>query len=66
MAEQNPMYPTVSEFDAYETGMMDEEEVVEFFQRLVDFGIVWELQGSYQRQLRSLVQAELVHLPIKG
>lgn len=59
-------FPTVAEFDAYETGMMDVDEVVNFFQRLVDFGIIWQLQGSYHCQLRSLVQAELVHLPLKG
>jgi hypothetical protein len=60
------VFPTVDEFDAYETGLMNEEEVVDFFQRLVDSGVVWQLQGHYQRQLRTLVQAELVNLPPKG
>ena len=59
-------FPTVSEFDAYETGLMTDDEVVDFFQRLVDFGVIWQLQGSYQRALRQLVQAELVHLPVKS
>lgn len=59
-------FPTVAEFDAYETGLMSTDEVVNFFQRLVDFGVIGQLQGHYQRQLRSLVQAELVHLPPKG
>lgn len=59
----NLLFPTVAEFDAYETGLMTDGEVVNFFQRLVDFGVIWQLQGSYQRQLKSLVQAELVHLP---
>lgn len=58
-------FPTVSEFDAYETGMMTDDEVVDFFQRLVDFGVIWQLQGHYQRTLRSLVQAEMVNLPVK-
>lgn len=66
MTEQDPMFPMVAEFVAYETGMMTIDEVVDFFQRLVDFGVVWQLQGHYQRQLEALVQAELVHLPRKG
>ena len=59
------LFPTVSEFDAYETGLMTDDEVVDFFQRLVDFGVIWQLQGSYQRELKQLVQAELVHLPAR-
>jgi hypothetical protein len=62
---EETLFPTVSEFDAYETGMMTDDEVVDFFQRLVDFGVIWQLQGHYQRTLRSLVQAEMVNLPVK-
>jgi hypothetical protein len=58
--------PTVSEFEMFEMGMMTDDEVVDFFQRLVDFGMIWHLQGSYQRMLRQLVQAELVNLPTKS
>jgi len=60
------VFPIAAEFDAYESGLMTEQEVAEFFQRLVDSGVVWQLQGHYQRQLRMLVQAEMVHLPPKG
>ena len=39
----------------YESGEMDEEEVLDFFQKLVDTGLVWELQGSYQRTAINLI-----------
>jgi len=58
--------PTVSEFEFFEMGMMTDDEVVDFFQRLVDFGMIAHLQGTYQRTLRQLVQAELVNLPPKS
>lgn len=65
MRNENEM-PTVSEFEEFELGMMTNDEVVDFFQRLVDFGVIQHLQGTYQRTLRQLVQAELVNLPPKG
>lgn len=33
----------------YENGEMDKEETLEFFQELVDSGLVWKLQGHYGR-----------------
>lgn len=45
---------------AYESGEMTEDEVVEFFQQLVDSGLAWQLQGSYGRTAAALIEAGLV------
>ena len=40
----------------YESGEMAQEEVVEFFQELIDTGVVWELQGHYGRTALRLIE----------
>ena len=45
---------------AYENGELeDAEETVEFFQEIIDSGLVWQLQGHYQRVAIALVEAGL-------
>tara|TARA_R110000824_G_C15015096_1_gene657785 strand:+ start:272 stop:439 length:168 start_codon:yes stop_codon:yes gene_type:complete len=43
----------------FEAGLMSEEEVVEFFQTLIDSGMAWKLQGVYGRTAQSLIDAGL-------
>jgi len=43
----------------FESGMMDEDEIVEFFQELINTGMAWTLQGSYGRTARALIDAGL-------
>jgi len=45
---------------AYESGDMDEDEVVRFFQELVDTGLAWQLQGAYGRTARALLAAGFI------
>jgi hypothetical protein len=45
---------------AYEQGDMDQEEMVEFFQELVDDGLAFRLQGHYGRTAARLIEAGLV------
>jgi hypothetical protein len=45
---------------SYEDGDLDDEQVVEFFQFLVNTGIVWQLQGSYGRTAANLISRELI------
>ena len=51
----------VSNIIRYEEGAMDEGEVIAFFQGLVDSGLAWELQGSYGRAARRLIELGEVH-----
>lgn len=44
----------------YENGEMDEDELISFFQRLVDTGLAWKLQGHYGRTAKRLIDAGLV------
>jgi len=54
------MKDTVNKIVAYENGEMDEEEIVEFFQELLDDNLIHSLQGSYQRTAMLLL--ELGHI----
>ena len=45
----------VDKIVSYENGEMDEEEVVIFFQELIDTGLVWNLQGHYGRVAVKLI-----------
>lgn len=55
MAEQTVTYDLVGKIIDYEDGNMNEQQTIDFFQFLYDTGIVWDLQGSYQRELRHLI-----------
>ena len=50
-------YDEVGAIIAYEQGELNTEEVVELFQRLIDSGLVWNLQGHYGRTARTLIAA---------
>lgn len=53
----------LEDFMRFEDGNMDEEEAVALFQRLIDSGLAWSLQGSYGRTARSLIDAGLCTSP---
>mgnify|MGYP001197075669 CR=1 FL=1 len=57
--------------DAYQATMIAEgveeatrEEQVEAWQFLVDTGIAWQLQGSFGRQARALIEAGIINGPV--
>ena len=56
---------TLDKLIAYENGELeDAEETIEFFQEIIDSGLVWQLQGHYGRVAISLIEAGLC-LPSK-
>jgi hypothetical protein len=54
--------PPYEDLMRYEEGEMTEEEVIALFQRLIDSGLAWSLQGSYGRQAAAFIEAGVCHL----
>jgi hypothetical protein len=50
------MQVDVSKIIAYENNEMTQEEVIEFFQELIDTGHAWRLQGHYGRTALRLIE----------
>ena len=44
----------------YESGELEESEVIDLFQFLLDSGIAWQLQGAYGRQTLAYLNAGLI------
>ncbi len=53
----------VNDIVSYENGEMEEEEMIEFFQNLINSGMAWTLQGSYGRMAMRLVEDGFCTLP---
>jgi hypothetical protein len=50
------MKDIVMDIMAYESGEMNEQEILDFFQYLVDTKLVWQLQGHYGRTATALIE----------
>ena len=46
----------IEDIERYENGEMNEEQEIEFFQSLLDTGIIFSLQGHYQRQMDRMIE----------
>jgi hypothetical protein len=49
----------VNKIISYECGLMSDEEMVEFFQGLIDTGTIHHLQGHYGRVAANLIDEGL-------
>jgi hypothetical protein len=45
----------------YECGLLDQDDTIMLFQKLIDTGVVWQLQGSYGRTAAALIEAGYCH-----
>jgi hypothetical protein len=54
----------VDQLIAYEEGQITGDEEIAFFERLVQTGTCWQLQGHYQRMGAALIEAGLVNSPV--
>lgn len=50
------MMPNITDIIDFENGAMDQEQVIEFFQGMINSGVVWELQGFYGRTAMALIE----------
>jgi hypothetical protein len=64
-AEKNEVkvFDEVGAIMAYEQGDLDDEKMLELFQRLVDSGLAWRLQGSYGRTAMALIKGGSISQP---
>lgn len=46
----------VDKIIAYESGEMDDSQIIQFFQELIDSGLVWKFQGHYGRTAKFLIE----------
>jgi hypothetical protein len=53
-------FDLISNIIAFESGELEENDIIELFQHLVNTGLAWSLQGSYGRTASALIDAGLV------
>ena len=47
----------INQVIAYEQGELDEDGIIDMFQELINSGLAWEMQGSYGRTAKALIDA---------
>ena len=51
----------VGQIMRFEEGEMNDDEIINFFQSMIDDGSVWSLQGSYGRMAQQLIDEGICH-----
>ena len=60
--EEDRMIQNIDKILAFENGEMDDEQLIEFFQEMIDTGVVWQLQGVYGRTASMLINEGICHV----
>ena len=60
------MLDIVNDLMAYEDGELNEEDSIVLFQKLIDSGQAWTLQGHYGRTAKYLIEQGLCTCPLEG
>lgn len=60
-AKTNVQGDLVDKIIEYESGEMDIDVMIEFFQDLIDSDLAWTLQGHYGRTAKELIDSGLCH-----
>ena len=47
----------------YEMGILEFDETIELFEELYQTGMLWQLQGAYQREFMRMVEAGHIMVP---
>lgn len=63
--DNNPNNVPIGDIIRYEAGEMGEEETIDMFQKLINSGMAWTLQGHYGRMATDLINAGLCTRPKK-
>ena len=63
MAKDKKWELTLDDIIDYESGDMDWDRIVNFFQNLIDYGYAWSLQGHYGRTAMNMVEEGYCNLP---
>ncbi len=53
----------VDKIMAFESGQLNDKEIIAFFQEIINSGLVQQLQGSYGRAAKQLIDAGLCVAP---
>lgn len=48
-------HPSIDDLMAYEAGELSKDQIVAMFQKLINSGMAWKLQGSYGRTAKMLI-----------
>lgn len=50
------MMPNIDFINRFEAGEAEDDEIIEEFQKMINSGVVWQLQGFYGRMAANMIE----------